>query len=471
MQQWPEANDDDQIESSKRVVVVTAQKVQTFDTPECLKIDSGLLRYQQILQSLWDCRLICLGVAFYLLLYLSAAKTHWFDYFYSGGALHSCCRGMDFYQIPNGYWAYTHGGSLNGVLPQGVHPYWGGYTNINVYHPLFTLLMGSFLILFEPDASFYVWMFLKIAVNLLLLFYFFRRFRTHPAIYFAVFTALINFTQYLEMEIAQFQYVLNLSTFLLLMTLAQSNRQVTGSLYYAIGLLTKPIGFLWLPVFFFKKQYKLLVLGMLMFVISTAFFWFNQSGLYYTDNLMHHFFSADPGGPTQIMTLAALLHYTLLLSPGAIAGLRLLCLLAVLFLCSLKRINLFKGMFISTVYYLLFYDLVYEYQYTILIPLIAICLLTCPEFQKLSAKIYIIWICLPNVFFLMHLFRVAYDDNPFFGPNPTDWGWQLIVISRIAPLIGLTICVLKPDIKPAASGLKRFAFLIGKINKKLEVFG
>ena len=108
-------------------------------------------------------KLIYIGLLINILFYISASQTKWFDYFFSGSALHLCCKGLDFYQIPNGAYAYLHGGSLSGVVPHGVKAYWIGHplNNYNVYHPLFTLILGGFLILFEPTKSFYIWMFLK----------------------------------------------------------------------------------------------------------------------------------------------------------------------------------------------------------------------------------------------------------------------------------------------------------------------
>jgi hypothetical protein len=83
---------------------------------------------------------------------------------------------LDFYQIPNGAYAYLHGGSLSGVVPHGVKAYWIGHplNNYNVYHPLFTLILGSVLILFEPTKSFYVWMCLKFFITLWMVIYFYK---------------------------------------------------------------------------------------------------------------------------------------------------------------------------------------------------------------------------------------------------------------------------------------------------------
>src|SRR5215813_8633406 len=168
--------------------------------------------------------LLGIGLLIHIAFFISASLTKWFDYFFSGSALHLCCRGTDFYQIPNGAYSYWHGGSLS--ITQGTTHYLYGVGfpsfNANAYHPILTLLLGSFLILFTPAASFYVWMFIKLFVNLAVLTYFFISFRHSKYIYLATFLSLINSTQYLEIEISQFQFILNTTLFLMLITLAKN---------------------------------------------------------------------------------------------------------------------------------------------------------------------------------------------------------------------------------------------------------
>ncbi|GER91179.1 hypothetical protein KDW_53410 [Dictyobacter vulcani] len=64
--------------------------------------------------------LMYVGGVIYLLYLLSVAWTGWFDVFFSGAALHVGAKGIDFYQLPDGAWAFWHGGSLTGQpLPSG----------------------------------------------------------------------------------------------------------------------------------------------------------------------------------------------------------------------------------------------------------------------------------------------------------------------------------------------------------------
>src|SRR5689334_4795950 len=97
--------------------------------------------------------LLYLGVLLHLLFYVSVAWTGWFDHFFSGAALHVGGKGIDFYQVPRGAWAFWHGGSLSGEpLPDGQQ--WGKeyWSQNNVYHPLFTLLVGTVLTWFDPGV-------------------------------------------------------------------------------------------------------------------------------------------------------------------------------------------------------------------------------------------------------------------------------------------------------------------------------
>src|SRR5205807_5058564 len=129
---------------------------------------------------------------------------------------------------------------------------------------------------------------------------------------------------------------------------------------------------------------KMLVVGVGLFLIVTVVFLFNHSGDYYIDWLFNNFFSSYIQGPTQIFTLYALLKYSTSLSNNALVAIKYGSLVLVLLLSASKRISLQMGLFLAIAYYLLFYNLTYEYHYTTLIPILAVCLVMCPEFQQLS---------------------------------------------------------------------------------------
>jgi hypothetical protein len=234
---------------------------------------------------------------------------------------------------------------------------------------------------------------------------------------------------------------------------------------------------------FFKRQWKTLLIGLGLFVIATSIFLINHSGDYYVNNLWGNFLTPSTGGPIQIFTLAALLRYSTPLPDSALTVLKWSCLALVIIMSASKRISLQTGIFLAIAYYLSFYDMTFEYHYSTLIPILAICLVTRPEFQQLSSRICMILISLPNVLFLLHLFyswhfKLGPFDatqtmtmDSYLGPDPTVLGWQLCVLSRIIPVIALTICAVKPFVIPITKDLSAFIRAIGKANQELEVIG
>ncbi len=426
-----------------------------------------------------------LGLLIHLAFYISASRTGWFNLFFSGSALHLCCRGMDFYQVPNGAYSYIHGGPLNATAVAGAQIFGIGFpaSNPNVYHPLFTLVLGSFLTLFSPASSFYVWMFSKLLVYLAVLFYFYRNFKESKYIGLALFLSLINSTQYLEIEISQFQFALNIFLFLLLIRLIKHEQSEFNGILYFLTLTVKPIGLLWIPVFLFKRQYKTVLIGVGLFIAITGIFLLNGSGLYYTKNLWDNFFNPNLSGPIQIFTLEAFLRYSTQFPESFLSTLKMLCLVLVVYLSAFRRISLVTGIFLAIAYYLLFYGLVFEYHYTTLIPILAVCLVTRPEFQRLSSRICIILISLPNAMFLLNILaswdftlgafhaRDTVVMDHFLGLDPTVLGWQISVLSRIVPLILLTFFVLKPHIFPIFQDTKALIYDIIRVNRDLNVPG
>ncbi len=416
--------------------------------------------------------LICIGVIIHVLFYISAWQTKWFNYYFSGSPLHLCCQGLDFYQVPNGAYTFLHGGSLDATPARGGHIFAVGFPiQSNVYHPVFTLLLGGFLILFSPAASFYVWMLMKLLITIPIILYFYKRFKGSKYLDLAIFLTLINSTQYLEIEISQFQFALNIFLFIMLINYTGHGDSIWNGICYFCTLLVKPIGFLWIPVLFFKQQYKTLIVGLVLFALTTGLFMINNVGGYFTHNLIAHFLYPYKSGPIQIITLDALLRYTFHLPELVLSALKVIFLGFVVFLSAFKRVHLVTGIYLVVVYYLLFYDYVFEYHYTTLIPILAVGLATRPEFQTLASRICIILISLPNVFFVLHYFHFAIVVDSFLGPDPTPLGWQLIVLSRVLPILFLTGVIVRMYAKPIYADSKAFITVFRKMNKELEIFG
>jgi len=331
--------------------------------------------------------------------------------------------------------------------------------------------LGSFLILFESTQSFYIWMCLKFIITLWIVIYFYQNFKGNKQLDFAIFFILINFTQYLEIEISQYQFVVNFFIFLMLINFAKNRNTALNGIWYFMSLIAKPFGLLWLPILFLKRKYKTMFIGLILFVIFTVIFLLNNSGNYYTYYLMYHFFHPDKSGPIQIITLDAFLRYSTPIPEFVLGVLKIVCFIFIVCLSSFKRFSLLKAIYLSIVYYLLFYDRVYEYQYISLIPILAVCLVVCEEFQRRLSKILITIIGLPSIFFILHFFKIGFIQDPVLGPDPTAFGWQLIVLNRILPVIILTLFVLIPDVKLIYKDLQVFLRAISKVNKNLEIFG
>jgi hypothetical protein len=416
--------------------------------------------------------LIYAGLAIYLLFYLSAFKTGWFDIFFSGAALHVGAKGIDFYQIPRGAWAYWRGGSLTGApLSDGSMYAHEEFANPNVYHPLFTLVLGSFLMLFGPTQAPYIWLGIKLVLSLLVIGYFYWSFRKYKYVQLALFLLLANFSNYLELAAGQFQFVLNICLLLFLINLVKNQSPLWGSIYYALGLLIKPVGGLFVFALFFKRHWQIATLGLELFLISTTIFWLNGLGVYYVDNLLANLLSSARAGPNQIITLNALLRFNSLTNWPDLTYtiIQYLCLLGVIFLSSLRRIHISKAIFFMIVYYLCFYEQVFEYQWSILAYILAICVVLLPEFQTRFSIICCLLICLPSCFALLSFLHIGVQNVTGLGWLPDEQAWELMVISKLIPMFLLCGSVLLGDIDALLKRMQRKRIVKATVNPDLSI--
>jgi hypothetical protein len=416
--------------------------------------------------------LIYLGLVMYLLFFISVAWTGWFDVFFSGAALHAGAKGIDFYQLPKGAWAFWHGGSLTGnPLANGSQYAKKDFANGNVYHPLFTLTFGSFLAMFDPDRSPYIWLWTKLLISLPIISYFFWSFRTSRYIAFAVFILLTNFSIYLELAAWQFHFVLNMFLFLLLIMLVKKHHPFWSGLVYCLGLLVKPIGLLFVPTLLFKGRWKVVLFGIGLFVLYTLAFLSHGVGKYYTDNLQANLSSSGTLGPNQIITLQALLHYTTNWPDFIYQAIQNGALVIVVFLSILRRTHISKAIFLYVAYYLCFYEQVFEYQWSSLAYVLAICVVTCPAFQTTFSRLCIVLTCLPDCFFLLNQLHIDIQDQGYLGLIPGATAWEWMVVSKLIPLFLLLISVLAADFKPILTQTKAFWQAMRKVNDHLDLFG
>ncbi|GLV53549.1 hypothetical protein KDH_04020 [Dictyobacter sp. S3.2.2.5] len=416
--------------------------------------------------------LFYLGIGVYALFLLSVMWTGWLDVFFSGAALHEGAKGIDFYQLLNGAWAFWHGGSLTGdPLPGGAQYARPNLANSNVYHPLFTLIVGSVLALFSPAQSPYIWLGIKAILTLLLVAYFAWNFRGHKYIGFAAFIILANFSSYLELAAWQFHFILNFFLFLMLILLVKKGSGVGSGVCYVSGMLVKPIGLLLVPTLIFKGRWKLALISGGCFGVLTLLWTFGGVGKYYTDNLMTNFSLSGTLGPNQIITLSALLHYITQWPDVIYHAIQDMVLFVIIFLGTLKRIALPKAALLYMVYFLCFYEQVFEYQWSTLAYILAICMVTCPEFQTRWTMFCILLIDLPSCFVLLNLFHIDVQNSGYLGMIPGATAWEWMVLSKFAPLFLLLVSVLAVDVRPIWQQLQAFWRALRRVNEQLDVFG
>lgn len=400
-------------------------------------------------------KVLVLGLLIHLTFFISAFWTSWYDYFFFGSSLHFCCQGLDFFQVPNGAYAFFNGGDLSGRLPPNIANYSIGYpSNQNVYHPLFTIIIGGFFILFNPKTSFYISMAIKLLINLLMVTYLFKSFDNNRHLDFALFLMLINFPQYSEIRIAQFQFLFNVFFFLFLINLYRKGNKIITAFFYFLTLLVKPISLLFIPALLLKKEAKILLYGISFFVLSLLPFILLGKGGYYIDNLSSQILSPIATNTIDILTLDAFLRYTLSLSTADTIFLKILVFFSILLL-TLTRVSIFKIFLLLTLYFLFFYDLVYQYHWTILTPVFTIALLVLKEFQGKIQKFLLALVALPHIFFILRFLNVGVKVDPFLGPDPTFLGWQIVLLYVLIPPTLLTFLALRPDIKNIILSIRR----------------
>ena len=393
-------------------------------------------------------KLTIIGLIIYFLFNISALKTHWFDYFFFGSSIHYCCQGLDFYAIPNAAYAFFNGGDLVGNLPLGIIQYSKEYvTNFNVYHPLLTVILGTFFIQFNPEISIRLWIILKIPITLFTAYYIYKNFKHSKYLSFALLIFLINFSAYNDIKISQYQFLLNIIIIFFTINLVKNKNSLEGAFLYFLSLIVKPIGLIWIPVLLIKKKFSVVIIGLTIFAISTLAFKFIGYGDYYINNLVFHLIQPIPSKGIDFMSLDALLRNSLNISQDEIKILKYLILLGIYAISFIKSVNILKPLFLLIVFFLLFYDFVFQYHFSILGSILTICVLVLPEFQKRFSKILILIITFPNLFFLFKVLNYGIMDKGILGIDPTFRTWQIVSFFQLLPIVILAILTIVPEFK------------------------
>jgi hypothetical protein len=407
-----------------------------------------ILEIKSFLAYIFKSKLVLLGLIVYFLFNLSALTTHFMDFFFFGSSVHHCCQGLDFYQIPNGAYAFTKGGDLTGNLPPGITQYSQNYvTNFNVYHPLITIVLGGFFILFNPDLSIDLWIIIKIFITFGAIYYIYKNFKGNEYLSLGIFIFLINFSQYNDIKISQYQFLFNIFTLLLLINIVKNKNKLEGGTLYFLTLVAKPVSLLWAPILFIKREWTLLFSGLFIFFLSTLTFKILGIGDYYINNVINHVLHPIDAKGIDFMSLDALLRNSLNLSVENVKIIKYIFLFFIYLLAFDKKISIVKLAYLLAIYFLFFYDLVFQYHFSILGPILSICLLVLPEFQTRIAKILILIINLPTTFFIFRILGNGIINNLTLGVDPTIETWRLVSFFQILPIVILAIIVLIPDFK------------------------
>lgn len=403
---------------------------------------------KKFLNHILGSKLLILGFIIYFLFNLSALKSNWLDFFFFGSSIHYCCQGIDFYGIPNGVYSFINGGQLSGAnLPESIKPFSGNIlSNPNDYHPITALIVGSLIIIFDPNKSFYYWMLIKILITIPVVYYFYKNFSDNKLINLAIFLFLANFSQYNEIRISQYQFIFNISLIFFLISIVKNKDELERGILYFLTLIAKPISLLFIPVLILKKFYAPAFIGISIFLVSTITFNILNIGNYFTDNLIYHLLNPKEGKSIDYMSLDAFLRYTFNLSPEFIKYLKYAVLLSVYLLAFNKKTNILTLIFLLTSYFLFFYDHLFQYHFSVLGAVLPLCLLILPNFQTKLVKILILTTCIPTVFFILRLLNFEFIMDPIYGPNPTIKGWQVVSFFQLLPLVILCVIIFIKEI-------------------------
>ena len=353
-------------------------------------------------------------------------------------------QGIDFFQVPSGAYAWLRGGSLTGALPENVNfPAYPPFSNGNVYHPFFTIVVGGILQLFQAQTAFKLWLIFRLFITLLLAITLYKKYHQHQYFSLAICLFIAIFPHYLEIWNGQYQFLLDTAIFVILITtlngrIPSKQSQIINGVVYALALLVKPIGLLWTVALFYKKHYLALFLGLVIFIAVSLPFAINGEGIYYFSNFFGRI-SEPYGGPPGIFNLDSLLRHIVVLKPYANL-VKIATAILLLRIQTRVKPNFFVSLFMWTSFYLLFYDLVFEYHYTTLAPFLALGLLSQKSFNKTIVKISSLSYLLPTPFILFYLLQIGAE-----GRYISDIGWIVTVLFRIIPLIIINYVVIKAE--------------------------
>lgn len=330
----------------------------------------------------------------HLFFYYSALKTHTLDKFFLG-----ITPGQDFFQIPNAAYSFIRGGDLQGNLNGQENAYINCCgVNKNVYHPAFTLLVGIPLQLFKPWTSFNLWLFLHLLVSIFVVVFLIRNFKNHKYLPLALIIFLTSSFQYYEILNNQYHFLFDLFTFLFLYENLKNNDSLKAGVFYFIGLIVKPIGLLWLLPLVIYKKFKIILIGLGLYLAITVPFYFLPEGQPFFNNFL--------GTAKGIVPNYNLVHLFRLFGQNlnTVYFWEVIFLLAFSAIFILKKPKFITAVLFITGFQLIFYGGTYPYHYSILPFILSLWLLVKDRGFKLIESVALIFLSLPAPIYFANIF-------------------------------------------------------------------
>ena len=388
---------------------------------------------------------IGLFVAIHLSYYVSALATDHLQRFFPWDAIQSE-KTMDYSQIPHAVKEWRAGGNLYGEFRLAAeYPLLRG----NVYHPMFTLLIGYPLHLVSVPTGFVIVTLVKLVITVSLFVHLYRSYGQSSCFLLAAFVWWSCFVQGVEIGSGQYQFFLNVCVFCFLLGVIENRSETWLGGWLLASLLVKPIALIWLPLLLLRGKYRTVLIGAGGFALLTAVGCFFEGGSQYL-GMMRYFAMLPPDPPALHREMVFNLQAVILHWGGGMASAQLLKYgmgLGLLALFCVPSISLFSGVMLSTCYYLLFYSGVFEYHYTTLIPVLVLGLVTQRDLSHPFARFWAVVACLPSPYFLfkwLNWFSLSPAmAESLHGIDPervvTAPGLFLMLIARVLPAAFLAL--------------------------------
>lgn len=181
---------------------------------------------------------------------------------------------------------------------------------------------------------------------------------------------LISSLGFYEILNNQYHFLLNTAIFLLFYRLSKKPDNWLNGLIFSAGLLIKPLGLLFLPVFLFRRHLKTFLLGILSFIVISGVFWLLPQSQYYFQNLASVLKSSHAD-----WDFFALLGRSFNFQVASTTVFKTSLILSITLIALIRRLSSFRWLLIMSLYSLLFYQNTFPYHHSLLAWLIPLGLL------------------------------------------------------------------------------------------------